>query len=263
MSQKVLLQPAFPPNESDKAWDPVNNPVGTFTIDGTATRMEVIGMLKGGKEATVYCCEAQGPRENYLVAAKQYRDLSFRQFKNDAVYQQGRWFGGGRRERAFRNKSRFGRAVQFGGWVEHEYQTLKALHAAGADVPRPFGRSGSIVLMEYLGDKENAAPMLSRTVLPPDEAKRLFDVVMRNIRLFLSLDCVHADLSPFNILYWQGTVKIIDLPQAVDPRSNPNAFDLLTRDVENVCRYFFRYGIGDAAPLLAQELWQQYLRAKL
>ena len=54
---------------------------------------------------------------------------------------------------------------------------------------------------------------------------------------------VHGDLSPFNILYHGGRVWMIDFPQAVDPRSNRNAYGLLTRDLEHVCQFFAKFGV--------------------
>ena len=86
---------------------------------------------------------------------------------------------------------------------------------------------------------------------------------MRNVELFLACDLVHADLSAFNILCWDGAVRVIDFPQAVDAFDNPNARSLLARDVRNVCRYFGRYGV-DADPVrLADELWERFLRREL
>jgi RIO kinase 1 len=95
--------------------------------------------------------------------------------------------------------------------------------------------------------------------LPPAEVEPLFARVLQNVALWLAHHRVHADLSAFNILYWQGGVMVIDFPQAVDPRSNQNAWDLLQRDLRNVCRYFARYGIEADAAWLAGDLRRQYL----
>jgi RIO kinase 1 len=149
-------------------------------------------------------------------------------------------------------------------WVWHarEYQTLRALHGAGADVPAPVatlerGRSGAF-LMEYFGDQQGAAPQLQHVRLTPAEGAALYQRVLENVALWLAHHRVHADLSAFNILYWRGTVKVIDFPQAVDPRQNPNAWRLLQRDLANVQRYFARYGIADDAAWLAEDLRRQY-----
>jgi len=63
--------------------------------------------------------------------------------------------------------------------------------------------------------------------------------------------------------YWRGAIRIIDFPQAVDPRENPRAFELLIRDVRNVCDCFRRHGVP-ADPLgIAQRLWSRYRRGQL
>ena len=59
---------------------------------------------------------------------------------------------------------------------------------------------------------------------------------MRNVELMLAYDRVHGDLSAYNVLYRDGEVRIIDFPQAVDPRFNSNALYLLERDIEHLCR---------------------------
>ncbi|MDQ2801535.1 MAG: serine protein kinase RIO, partial [Pseudomonadota bacterium] len=66
-----------------------------------------------------------------------------------------------------------------------------------------------------------------------------------------------------NILAWNGRVTIIDFPQAVDPRFNPHARDLLGRDIANVCRYFARFGVHASPEWLASDLWRRFERSEL
>jgi RIO kinase 1 len=219
---------------------------------------DVVGLVKSGKEAIVYCCRTPAKTGYKLVAAKVYRERTNRGFQNDAVY----WAGvsvGKRRERlAFQKKTRVGRELQASRWPAREYETLAILHAAGADVPAPLMLAGDTLLMEFFGDERGAAPQLQHVTLTRDEAAALYRRVLDNVALWLAHHRVHADLSAFNILYWQGTVKVIDFPQAVDPRQNPNAWDLLQRDLENVQRYFARYGIEGDAAWLTYDLRRQY-----
>jgi RIO kinase 1 len=130
-------------------------------------------------------------------------------------------------------------------------------------VPRPISRVGPAILMEYIGDGEESAPLLKSVRLGPEEAQALFARVLRNIEVFLSCGCVHADLSPFNILYWQGGVRIIDFPQSVltwiGGEPNQNAHHLLTRDVGNICHYFERHGVEADATSLTEQLWEEYV----
>jgi len=71
---------------------------------------------------------------------------------------------------------------------------------------------------------------------------------------------VHGDLSPFNLLYWQGEITIIDLPQTANPWNNPDALELLIRDVSSICDYFTQQGARNAptdAERVARGMWQR------
>ena len=224
---------------------------------------EVIGVMKSGKEATVYCCRGGRPARANLVAAKIYRPLEERGFRNDAQYWDGYVITSGRARRGFENKSKFGREVQFALWVGREYETLRTLHAAGADVPRPIHQSGDGMLMEFVGTLDEPAANLNKIKLPEKDAPQLYEKLMDNIVLWLSLNRVHGDLSPYNILHWRGELTVIDFPQATDPRTNRNAFDLLRRDIENVYDYFRHCGVRDDSFARAARIWSRFLRAEL
>ena len=231
---------------------------------------EVIGLVKTGKEASVYACRAgpaAGPSSEGLVAVKVFRGAQYR-FKNDAVYQEARAreLGiSGSALRAFnkRRHSSIGRDVQAGSWRMREYQVLRLLHDSYADVPRPIAAEGEAILMEYFGAEDEPAPQLNRVRVDRSEAPALFQRLMNNVELFLGLNLVHGDLSPHNVLYWRGELRVIDFPQAVDPRFNNHARDILRRDVENLVRYFAPFGVEADAEALSSDLWRRFERAEL
>ena len=247
---------------SDYVQEYVDSSLDAFFAEGLIS--EVLYAVKSGKEVTVYCCQGGPAAGAELLAAKVFKPLEARVFRNDAAYKQGRTRAFGRRDKlAFAKKTRHGRDLQFGVWIASEYKTLSMLHAVGADVPRPLSRSSGALLLEYLGDRDNAAPMLSQISLPQPDAIAAFKRVIRNVALWLRHDLVHGDLSPFNILYWGGNVTIIDFPQAVDARFNQDARALLSRDLENVCGYFGRMSVEADPRQIADELWRRYRRAQL
>src|SRR4051812_1446814 len=95
---------------------------------------EVIGLVRTGKEASVYCCRGGPVADGALLAAKIYRARQYR-FKNDSVYQESRAREMGIRGsalRAFekRRKSDTGREVQAASWRHHEFETLETLFEA-------------------------------------------------------------------------------------------------------------------------------------
>ena len=67
-----------------------------------------------------------------------------------------------------------------------------------------------------------------------------------------------ADLSAYNILYWEGEITIIDFPQVADVSGNPHAEAILRRDVARVCEYFARQGAPSDPLAIADELWRRY-----
>ncbi len=248
--------------DEDEAVAGISVPVlAEFVAQGWITGIH--RQVKSGKEATVYCCHGEPKSGAALVAAKVYLARQARNFKNDAVYQEGRYVADRRQRRAMERKTATGRETQSALWLDHEYRTLGLLHEVGADVPRPITSGGGVILMDYVGDLEAPAPLLAHVAPEPDEAWPLFRRVMRNVELLLACNCVHGDLSAYNMLYWEGAITIIDVPQAVDPRTNPNARDLLARDVENICRYFSRHGVRGDPGRITQQLWARFMRGEL
>ena len=228
---------------------------------------DVLRVVKAGKEATVYCCKAHPNADVKLIAGKIYRPRMFRNLKNDSMYRVGtqmRDTGGAemrkeREQRAVAKRTKVGHQILHSSWLSNEISVMKSLHAAGAIVPKPFANNDNAVLMEYLGDATRAAPPLESVTLETREAHRLFKLMIDNIKLMLAHDVVHGDLSAFNVLYWEGEIRIIDFPQAVNPYKNPYAYKIFSRDVERVCDYFSQYGIGLNAFGLARDLWREVM----
>jgi len=230
--------------------------------------LDVLRKAKGGKEATVYCCQAHPQTGLELLAAKVYRPRMFRNLRNDARYRQRRdlidEYGKVVRDRrmtlAVQKGTAVGKKLQHVSWLQHEFKTLQLLYQAGLDVPRPLAEGSNTILMEYLGDSRVTAPTLNEVNLEQGAARLIFERLLWNIERMLELHCVHGDLSAYNVLYWEGKFKIIDFPQAVDLRQNPDAESIFHRDVQRLCQYFWRYGIRARPGRLAEQLWARYGR---
>ena len=140
----------------------------------------------------------------------------------------------------------------------YEFSALQTLYAAGVPVPTPYGVGENAILMEYIGDERMAAPNLNEVRLEDVEARPLFELTVQSIARMLQKGFVHGDLSAYNILYWQGEIKLIDFPQVIDTQSNRSAQAVLNRDVKRVCQYFGRYGIRANPRRLAKEMWDRH-----
>lgn len=237
-------------NQIDEVFEP---------LFASAVVTEVVGVLKSGKEATVYVARAGAD----LLAVKVYTPRDHRSFKNAAAYDDGRQILDERMARAAKNKSSFGGQVLQGTWIAREYARLHELYEVGVAVPRPVTMSGSAIVMQYLGDADGAAPRLRDVELTPTQARESWKWLRYDIESMLGANVVHADLSPYNILWWQDRTWIIDLPQAVDPRFNRNAKAFLERDLRNCAKYFGRSGVTIDPVTETIDLWRRFMRAEL
>ena len=227
---------------------------------------DVLRVLKGGKEASVYQCSSNATTGTDFLAAKIYRPRRFRNLKNDHLYREGRvrldadgnQIINGGMHHAMNSRSTYGLQLLHTSWIEHEYQALQILHAAGADVPTPYVRGDNAILMEYIGGSHMPAPTMNSIDLEGDEAPSLFERVLGNIEIMLANDRIHGDLSAYNILYWDGEITLIDFPQAIHPDENRNAFRIFERDVIRICEYFERQGVRSNPRKIAADMWTAF-----
>jgi RIO kinase 1 len=232
---------------------------------------DILRMVRGGKEASVYQCQGTASTDADFIAAKVYRPRQLRNLRNDSLYREGRdnldvdghYIGDDRRQRAIIKRTTFGKELMHTSWLAHEFATLQVLHAAGADVPVPYVCANNAILMGYIGDEQVAAPTLNGVDLDRAEAHTLFQQVLRNVEIMLRNNRIHGDLSAYNILYWNGKITLIDFPQAIAPQDNRNAYRIFERDLARVCEYFAHQGVRmHGARLnpckLAADLWTSY-----
>lgn len=254
--------PTYAGSRHEREW--IISYLGAFYEEGLI--VDVLSKVKGGKEANVYCCAAADGLGADLLAAKIYRPRMLRNLRNDALYREGRKVldDEGKQVndhgmlKAIRNGSSFGKELSHTSWLEHEFETLRILHKAGASVPRPYASGNNTIIMEYLGDEEGSAPTLHEVHLGSRrQAKLLFDRLMENVELMLGCKRIHGDLSAYNVLYWDGDFRIIDFPQAVRPEDNRSAYAIFKRDVTRLCQYFDRYGLSTRPADLAWKMWQK------
>lgn len=141
-----------------------------------------------------------------------------------------------RRESSVRN---------FGGlilaWTRREHTILGRLKEAGVRAPEPFGHYRNVLVMEFIGTPEGAAPRL-QSALVENPAALYADLVLQIGRMVRDARLVHGDLSPYNVLWFEDRAVLIDVAQAV-ARDHPSAKALLQRDIVNFSKYFARLGL--------------------
>ncbi|OGO71691.1 MAG: hypothetical protein A3H36_04475 [Chloroflexi bacterium RIFCSPLOWO2_02_FULL_71_16] len=252
-----------------------------WLVDGEY-REETVGMLKSGKESEVSLIAriaggrtsdniggreasavvySRGERRVSYIAEKRFKSRLFRGFQGDTAYREDRYRGpgGARVLRGIRRKRAAGHALLEGSWMGHEWEALNELYEAGVTVPPPVGRievterasrttrveaAEGGYRMAFIGDAPVAAPRLSAVRLAPDEAERVWRLMLVEIALMLRAERVHGDLSAYNVLYWRERPVLIDFSQTVHVVTHTGARQLLRRDVERLAAYFQRQGIA-------------------
>lgn len=199
--------------------------------------IKVLSIIKSGKEAMVY----KVLFDNLVAALKLYKNRGIRSFRNIDPYIKGKFVKSPNMRKAILQKNKVGKDFVQKGWVKREYNMLSKLYDVGCSLPKPLEFTTNALVMEYLGDEINVAPIIKSIELSGDEARVSFDIVIKNMQLFLDNGIVHSDLSEFNILYWKDKPYIIDFPQSVNIKENPNAEQMLLRDCHNVCKYFSKF----------------------
>jgi RIO kinase 1 len=209
-----------------------------------------LGILKTGKEADVFLIRRGVPgARSCLLAAKRYRDAGHRMFHRDSGYLEGRRVRESRVNRAVASRSAFGRQAIAGQWAHAEFTALARLYAAGVPVPYPAQVLDTELLLEFIGSADGiAAPRLAETRPARAELAGLWDQLVQALVALARDGLAHGDLSAYNLLVHEGRLVMIDLPQVVDVIANPRGEFYLTRDAENVARWFTTHGLAGARP---------------
>ncbi len=186
----------------------------------------LIGPISLGKEAVVFSAEKDGGK----AAVKIYR-LQTCDFKRLYDYIKC--------DPRFAHLKKQKRDIIF-AWAQREYRNLHAARKAGVPVPTPHLFKNNVLVMEFIGN-EAAAPMLKDQ--HPENPKKFFDAVIKNMKKLYQAGLVHADLSAFNILNHDEKPVFIDMSQST-VLENANAEDYLVRDVKNICTFFTKRGLS-------------------
>ena len=188
------------------------------------------GVVSSGKEARIYRAV---DREGNELAVKIY--LTF-----TSEFKKGIWkyiIGDPRFENARVTSTKSLMYL----WARKEFKNLQKMYKAGVRVPKPVFVYNNIVVMEFIGQKGQRAPLLKEVNLEPDDAVHiLHKIVLYMQTIYCKAKLVHADLSEFNIMLPNlREPVIIDVAQAVSIE-HPNSRMFLEKDIVNIRRYFVK-----------------------
>jgi len=190
---------------------------------------EIYGVVKAGKEARIYWGRDPEGRE---LAIKIYLTVSAEFRKGMLPYIEG--------DPRFAHIRRDTRSLVY-AWAQKEFKNLQRAHDAGIRVPKPIEVENNVLVMEFIGENGVSAPLLREA--PLQNPSRVYQQLLSYVKkLYRKAELVHADLSEYNIMIWEGEPLLFDISQAV-PLKHPMASKFLRRDLENLHRYFKNLGV--------------------
>lgn len=183
------------------------------------------GTVASGKEARVYGAEDLEGRplavKIYLTATAEFKKGRMKYIMGDPRFE---GVGGKTADIIY-------------AWASKEFKNLSRAWEGGVNVPRPIHQDKNILVMEFIGRDFTPAPTLRER---DGLTEWIYRQVMRQVKILYSrADLIHADLSEFNIFYFNRRPILFDLAQGV-LKGHPQADNFLRRDVENITRFFKR-----------------------
>lgn len=225
------------PRKSREEWKTYNSVFDNFTnrllfkLSSQGHFDELLSIIAPGKEAVVFTAS----RGDEIVAVKIYR-LETANFSKMYDYL-----------RVDPRLSKLGKATvgdpkrrTIFSWTEREYRNLLLAREAGVRAPTPIAYDHNILVMEFVGEDKEPAPLLKQS--PPDNVEDFAEQCFEMIKRFADAGMVHGDLSEYNILNHNEEPVFIDFSHSI-PLVAPNSKELLERDVLNVCNYFRKLGV--------------------
>ena len=207
------------------------------------TRTMLNKMLNNSILSTIHGCISTGKEANVYYATSTEGERAVKIYKTSILVfkDRDRYVTGEYRFRHGWSKSNPRKMVRL--WAEKEMRNLKRLYSAGIPCPLPVALKNHILIMSLIGEEGRAAPRLRNAELNQSQMRDCYSQVVRIMRrMFHECKLIHADLSEYNILYYQDKPYIIDVSQSVE-HDHPHSMDFLKKDVENMTK-FFRAGVS-------------------
>ena len=124
-------------------------------------------------------------------------------------------------------------------WVKKEFRNLRRMRKHGIRVPLPISYNKNVLVMELIGDT-SAAPRLRD--IEVDKKFETFSEMLDMVAVsWQKANLVHADLSEYNILWYEGQPWFIDVGQGVTEQ-HPHSEEFLVRDVTRLVHWISKQG---------------------
>ena len=208
-------------------------------LQGDGYISNLLGPIGTGKESYVFYSRDFHDR---IVAVKIHRH-NIDAFKSIPAYIRLR----GRKSGGF--------IKQINDWTRFEYNLLSKAYNLGINTPEPIRCYENIIVMQFLGRDENPAEL---AIKDSDFNIERWYVLLTNFIVSMAKNgIIHGDLSPYNILNYNGEPFIIDFSQAL--KLSSLTINFLVRDITNVNNWFLSLNyknIKEAKDILEEIGWK-------
>jgi RIO kinase 1 len=201
---------------------------GMLKLLNKGTIKTLHGSVKAGKEARVYYAIDRDGRD---LAVKIY-------YTHTAEFRKGmiQYIQGDPRFLHVRNNTR----SLIYAWNQKEFNNLQLCEMAGVNSPRPIEFIRNILVMTFIGDDGEPAPLLKEST--PEDPQVFYQQVLDEMqRMWQKAGLAHGDLSEYNIMVYGEKPVIFDVSQAM-LTIHPLAQSLIERDIQNINYCFKRLG---------------------
>ena len=203
---------------------------------------ELVSPIKVGKESNIFIARAKGEDSKGKETIK-YVIVKIYRVQNADFSGMFKYIG---QDPRYENLKKRRREIIF-AWVQREFKNLFIANKAGVRVPHVHTVKNNVVVMDLIGDeKEGVVAMPLKDLVPQDPEAFLDEILLQVRKLWHKAGLAHGDLSSFNILNLRegkkDTPVLIDFSHAVDLRY-PGVEKFLMRDINNLVRYFGRFGL--------------------
>jgi RIO kinase 1 len=163
---------------------------------------QIFGVVKSGKESRIYRGhDLKGENiaiKIYLTTSKEFRRGMLPYIEGDP---------------RFKYVKRDTHSLIY-AWAQKEFKNLKRAYKCGVRVPKPIYVEKNVLVMEFIGEEDLAAPTLKEQ--PPEYPKKTYEKILEYVKiLYRQAKLIHGDLSEYNIMNVADEPVLFDVSQTV------------------------------------------------
>jgi len=198
------------------------------TIERRGNLDYIIGPIAKGKEANLFI----GKKAKDYICVKIYR-IETTNFHNRRDYIDDEVLG-----KIAKNPIK-----RIYAWCEREYFNLKYSHDNKVQVPKALDQENNVIVMKLIGSKDIPYPTLKYAKDTKKNIKEIYKQYIVNMhKLLYKAKMVHADLSEYNMIFFNDKLYFIDMGQGVST-NYPKAKEFLERDFKTIVKFFRNNGL--------------------